>query len=357
MKPMSSGSPNAKIALVGEAPGAEEEIKGKPFVGGSGKELTRMLTQAGIQRSDCYILNTFNVRPPSNKIDLYFKTKASAKKSGDTIVESLGPRKSGSTKLFLLSKYKEHVDQLKKSLTESSAEIIIPLGGTANWALTGESSIAKARGYLTHWKDLNDRPRKLLPTYHPAAILRMWSNRIICLLDLIKAREILEGKRKPLERQMIINPTLKEIKEFFDQHLKNADYISFDIETKNRQITKISFAPSPQIGICIPFVDESKPGNSYWKATHIELAAWNWVRKILALPAIKIAQNGMYDVQYLWQLYGIPTANFTEDTMLMHYALMPEMQKSLGFMGSIYCNELNWKELRTPGTTAKKADD
>src|SRR6266850_5640969 len=59
----------ARIMLVGEAPGAQEEAEGIPFVGESGKELNRMLQEAGITRSECFVTNVCRVRPPGNDIN------------------------------------------------------------------------------------------------------------------------------------------------------------------------------------------------------------------------------------------------------------------------------------------------
>ena len=64
----SDGSKNAKIMLIGEAPGADEDKQGKPFVGRAGKLLNEFLKQAGIDRhKDLYIANTLKCRPPENR--------------------------------------------------------------------------------------------------------------------------------------------------------------------------------------------------------------------------------------------------------------------------------------------------
>src|ERR1700674_2494987 len=67
----------ARIMLVGEAPGYEEEQKGLPFQGASGQELNRMLGEAGITRSECFITNVCRQRPPNNDLNLFI---AKAKK-------------------------------------------------------------------------------------------------------------------------------------------------------------------------------------------------------------------------------------------------------------------------------------
>ncbi len=112
-------------------------------------------------------------------------------------------------------------------------------------------------------------------------------------------------------------------------------------------ITCIGFAGDPDHALCIPFVDRRTKSFSYWDNPEDELLAWNWVRTILQSPAPKEAQNGMYDIQWLWRRMGIAPRNSTLDTMLQAHALQPELPKSLGFLGSIYTNESSWKQMRT----------
>lgn len=64
---MGDGDPNAEIMFIGEAPGKNEDIQGKPFVGAAGKFLNTMLEQAGMDRSDVYITNIVKYRPPNNR--------------------------------------------------------------------------------------------------------------------------------------------------------------------------------------------------------------------------------------------------------------------------------------------------
>ncbi|MCF0197808.1 MAG: uracil-DNA glycosylase, partial [Bacteroidaceae bacterium] len=61
------GSPDAKVMIVGEAPGRNEDLQGKPFVGAAGKLLNELLAEAGLKREDVYIANVLKCRPPSNR--------------------------------------------------------------------------------------------------------------------------------------------------------------------------------------------------------------------------------------------------------------------------------------------------
>jgi hypothetical protein len=76
-------------------------------------------------------------------------------------------------------------------------------------------------------------------------------------------------------------------------------------------------------------------------------------------PIPKTFQNGLYDLQYIWSCWKCPTKNFEHDTMLLHHSLQPELPKSLGFMGSVYTDEISWKLLRAlvDSETTKREDE
>ena len=93
---------------------------------------------------------------------------------------------------------------------------------------------------------------------------------------------------------------------------------------------------------------------SYWPNAADEVRAWKFIRHVMNSPIPKLGQNFLYDMQYLWKVARIPTRNFRHDTMLLHHALYPGMQKSLAFQGSIYTFEPAWKGLRREGD---KEDD
>ena len=75
MKVLTEGPPDAKIMILGEAPGKEEDISGKPFQGYAGQTLNNLLGQAGIARYQCLVTNVARERPPVNKISFYFQDK------------------------------------------------------------------------------------------------------------------------------------------------------------------------------------------------------------------------------------------------------------------------------------------
>lgn len=324
------GPRSAKIVLVGEAWGEQEEKTGIPFIGQSGQELGRMLSEAGISFSDCLFTNVLNLRPPSNNLESLCVPKAEVPK--DYKWSPLGTGK------YLPESLLPHVIRLHSELETIRPNLVVALGGTASWALLNNSKISTIRGVTT--SALHLPGQKILPTYHPAAVLRQWALRVVVLQDLLKSKRQAQFPEliRP-RREVLVNPTFEEIAEWYS---RPASIYSVDIETGARMIKCIGFARSRSDSIVIPFVDFSRPGGNFWSTREEECRAWRWVEAFCAKPIPKLFQNGLYDLQYLVRR-GIKPVQCTEDTMLLHHSLYPELQKGLGFLGSIYTDEASWK--------------
>ena len=137
----SDGNPRSKIMLIGEAPGHDEDIQGKPFVGRSGKLLDKMLNAIELSRDKVYIANIIPWRPPNNR-----------RPTDDEIN-------------MCLPMIKKHIEIINPSA-------ILLLGSTATHALIKNSEgITKIRG---KWFDIEINRKKypMLPTFHPAFLLR-----------------------------------------------------------------------------------------------------------------------------------------------------------------------------------------
>jgi hypothetical protein len=245
------------------------------------------------------------------------------------------------------------VERLRGELESVKPNIIIALGGTASWALLRAPKITAVRGTVAQSSLVNS---KVLPTYHPAAILRNWANRPLLVTDLIKAsRESTFPEIRRPERKVYYDPTIHDLAEI-EAILLRARLLGTDIETKNKTITCIGFAPSADAAYVIPFLDPRKPSGSYWDNAKDEVDAWRMVERVLESPVPKVFQNGLYDLQYILRM-GLKVRNVTDDTMILHHAMYPELQKSLGFLGSVYTNEASWKLLRPRGEDSNKRED
>jgi uracil-DNA glycosylase len=342
-----SGPRTAKIALVGEAWGKSEALIGLPFMGYSGQELTRLLADAGIQRSQCFLTNVFPFQPAAdNKIEALCGPKAMVGKD-----YKLPPLSAGK---YILSDYLPCLERLREELETVRPNLVIALGNTASWALMNQTAISRIRGTVAESTLIPGL--KVLPTFHPASVLRNWAQRPIVFADFIKAkREADWPEIRTVHRQVLIDPHIHELWDWF-RYLSPSAMLGCDIETKDGQITMISFADSPTRGVVVPFIRPKAKwaqGVSYWPTLALELEAWHFVKTVLAGPQAKVWQNGMYDLQYL-AMMGFRVMNCTDDTMLLHHSLYPELPKSLGFLGSIYTNERSWKQLRTAKDEEKK---
>jgi DNA polymerase len=160
------------LVFVGEAPGKEEVRQGKPFVGRSGQLLNEMLAESGIERSRSIIANVFRFQPPGNKVDHFFTSRRAAALSGIEIAEDLGPFGSAWCK----NEYSKEINELACLLGGSRPRIIVALGRTPFWALTGGSGLLANVGRLFDCRLLPGT--SVLPTFHPSYILRgNWSKR------------------------------------------------------------------------------------------------------------------------------------------------------------------------------------
>lgn len=336
----------SEILVCGEAWGEQEEEARQAFVGKSGFFIKQCFAQAGIDWSSCYITNVFNLRPkPSNDVSNLCGPKTEGIPGMPALIKGK----------FVRREYLSELTRLYQEINDVNPNVIIALGGTAAWALLGSTGIKNIRGAgaLTSVPSLR-RPFKILPTYHPAAVLREYSLRPILLADLDKARRYSTTPElvRP-SREIWIEPDLMDLAAFERKHLTGAKRLSIDIETKGDQITCIGFAPSESAAIVIPFWSDLRPRHSYWPTESEEIMALGYVRRWCE-EYESVFQNGLYDMHRIWRQWGIRCRGNTDDTMLLHHSLQPEMEKGLGFLGSIYTDEASWKFMRKAVETGKK---
>jgi uracil-DNA glycosylase family 4 len=131
------GNPNADVMFIGEAPGADEDAQGEPFVGRAGQLLNKIIEAISMKREEVYICNIIKCRPPNNRAPL--------------------PSESETCTPYLL-----------KQIEIIKPKFIIALGRTsAQWLLKTNDGLADMRGKVHNYMGI-----KLIVTYHPAALLR-----------------------------------------------------------------------------------------------------------------------------------------------------------------------------------------
>ncbi len=143
------GNDEADLMFIGEAPGFHEDRQGEPFVGAAGQLLTRMLGEIGLRREDVYIANVLRCRPPGNRDPLPDE------------IESCTP-------------------WLAETISIVQPVVLVTLGNFATkFVLNTQRGITSMRGGVYGWHG-----RKVIPTFHPAAILRGGGEKSRQFLDL-----------------------------------------------------------------------------------------------------------------------------------------------------------------------------
>ena len=133
---------DASLMFIGEGPGADEDMEGRPFVGKAGKLLTKILDAAGISRTQVFISNVVKCRPPNNRVP-------------------------GLEEMMACNKY------LEAQIALINPGVIVCLGSTpTKWLLKTTEGISKIRGNWFKWRGID-----LMPMFHPSYLLRNQSRK------------------------------------------------------------------------------------------------------------------------------------------------------------------------------------
>lgn len=308
-----SGPLTAKLTIIGEAPGAEEERLQRPFVGASGHLLDRVLRAAGLRREETYITNLYKSRPPNNDISTVPKAQLEFARR-----------------------------DLRFELAElDSCRLLVPVGNKALWAVADVEGITKRRGAPIRCWD----GRIAIPTIHPAATFRQDSWTPSIYLDFQRAAQALAMLESNVavipQRKLLIAPTVEELREFIGT-IGPADPLSFDIETQPGRVICVGLSRDPSCAVSVLL---NSP-----EVVHL-------VDTVLADPTVpKVGQNVMYDVLMLERCLGIAVQGIVADTMLLHGVLEPELPHGLDFLNSMYCWEPYYKD-EAKGWSARQALD
>jgi uracil-DNA glycosylase family 4 len=316
------GEPRCPIWIVGEAPGSDEDQFGIPFVGSSGRELDRMLEEAGIPVSLCCFTNPFKVRPPDNDIER---------------IEETGIP----TQVF--------IDQFYEELREHKPTFIVPVGATALQILCSftidprdrETKISKWRGSILVSEELLWQ-HYIIPNYHPAYILREWGDRDVSVFVFRRVKEEFDfwnanARLQPLpERELIADPSFGEASEYLKECLNHNGPTSSDIELLARKVPIcISFSFDRRSAVSISLFD-GEPSNLR------EL--WRLINQVYTTKPI-VGQNWTtFDANWV-EACGFNSGIVRcDDTLVRHHVLHPEMSHKLDFQGMQYTRLPYWKD-------------
>lgn len=337
-----SGPCPSKIMIVGEMPGDQEVLKGYPFEGTAGDELSKMLADVGILRSTCMITSVLRVKLPGGLEDAMPERK-----------RDVNPERH--VTLGGVSVHKEvlgGIELLKREIELCQPNVIIALGSLALWALTGKTGIQDWRGSELQTSltlQMGYRP-KVIPTYSPSMVLRVWKTRPIVLQDLRRAkRESLSPELLIPKYDFLVDPQLSQVRFILHSILKQADQsegkmpLAVDIETRAYRIACVGIAWSKLNAMCVPFLC-TKGNGLYWSLEE-ETEIIKLFRQVLTHPNIEIiGQNFQFDSQYFYRYWSVIPENVF-DTMIAQHVCFSGMDKSLHYMSSMYCeHHVYWKD-------------
>lgn len=328
---LGTGKVPCDIAVIGEAPGAQEDEQGLPFVGAAGQTLRATLNNAGIDPSKCFITNAVSCRPPNNKTPTKGEINA-CKHWLDYQLERVKPK------------------------------YVLLLGNVPCQSVLGKKGITKLRG-----RPIERSGVTYLPTYHPAALLHDPSKRDEFESDLALFAEIVKGGGIAQEEDF--NPTEVLDEKTFRRMLDDlTGVVSYDLETTSLYPFKYV---KPKKGGKNEFYNESlitavgfATERAQWSIPfdHYEMReTWSMPRRRRMMRQILqrlkkckvIAHNGKFDQLWMWVHYDVLIpVHF--DTMLAHYNLDENdrhgleylAQKSFGAMPyDLDPTRAPWKEL------------
>lgn len=322
------GNTSSRVCILGEAPGEKEDLKGLPFIGPSGYLLDKMLNEAGFKNNEIWFTNPFKTRPPDNKLDRL-------------------PELGIPTKMFL--------DAFWEELERYKPTIIVSCGKTPTQLLcpfTKPKRIIKKQDEkkdgFGHWRgSLLTSPlltweHYIIPIYHPAFVLRQYSEREICTFILQRAHEELTyfQQKKALQplpiRSIITSPSFDIACNFLRRCIASPNPISVDIELLRRKVPyTISFAVSPTEAISF----------SFWNYPPNQLCQlWRLMDHVFTNKQ-QIGQNyTTFDAHWLRALGFSVNLSLVHDTLIRHHILWPGLRHKLEFQTMQYTREPYYKE-------------
>jgi uracil-DNA glycosylase family 4 len=296
------GPHDARLMIVGEAPGREEEAFGRPFVGKTGQMVRNILTKLNCHPDSVYWTNVVKVRPPDNEIKRL-------KEFGYQIAD--------------------FESELWSEINTIKPNCILAFGNTALTALTGMEGIEKYRGSILQSCYASN---KVVATIHPASLMHKESDakmqdwKMLVVIEWDIKRAINQSKFPDLrlpDRNLIVCKSNLDLYRFLNRN-SGSKTVSVDIETFRTIPICISFAFNSFEAISVPLFNNLGSHENDALMTRSDLLqCWKDVAELLANPKIqKIGQNFKFDEKQLMLAVndtlpiGLLTRGFYFDTML-----------------------------------------
>ena len=348
-------NPGAQIALVGEAPGEQEEKAERPFVGPSGDEVMRALGAAQLRRRDVHITNVLLCRPPKNELDNLLAKISSENR------ERQKRNKELKAKWELARRANPWLEEPRyEDLTPSPisccaprlrSEIshitkIIALGGTAaKTVMNTQQNIMSIRGGFVELNEGGGFPaRQVMPTVHPSFVLRSPRFMHVFRNDIFKAAQRFRGAAAWKPPHIIYHPSPDQLEAFLST--PNIPYWTYDLETDGIEplTAKIRCVGIGTAEVVVIIGLLGKDGFTRFYTYEDQQRVIEIMKRFFTDPAkLKVGHNsGSYDTNCLNAQWGIwPTPAL--DTILLHRLVESELPHGLGFVGSMYTDAPSWK--------------
>jgi uracil-DNA glycosylase family 4 len=318
MAPSLSGHQDRyRVALVGEALGAEEEAAGAPFIGKAGHKLTRLIEWAGLDRSRFDIFNTAWCRPPNNKLE-------GEAYEHDAIA---------------------HCRSAHWGSLLQRSRVVVPMGNVPLHAFTGRKGILSVRGYVANGDGFH-----LVPTVHPSFIQRGQSKYSAPFIhDLQKAVELARDGMVFEQVQYELDPLPSVAYAWAKRYVHNLEaghvrYLAYDIETPYKGddegdldadddptyfIERIGFSYAPHTALSIP-----------WEGPYLPA-----IKLLLESGGEKVVWNAGFDNPRI-RHNGVAINGLVHDGMVAWHVLHSDLPKGLGFVATFTCPyQPAWKHL------------
>lgn len=309
-----------KVALVGEALGADEAIQGAPFVGKAGFKLTRLIEWAGLERGRFDIFNTVWCRPIDNKLEGTSFEKPAI----------------------------EHCKEAHWRGLVGRNRVVVPMGNVPLAAFTGRKGILSLRGYITEsvaWPEVH-----ILPTVHPSFIQRGQSKYSAAFIhDLQKAVELARDGMRFEATEYHLDPLPGVAYEWAREYRQvlevgNARYLAYDIETPYKGEDEGDLDPESDSSYHIDRIGFSYLGGKAlsipWEGPYLPT-----IRLLLESSGDKVVWNSGFDTPRI-RRNGVKINGLIHDGMVAWHVLHSDLPKGLGFVATFTCPyQPPWKHL------------
>lgn len=328
-----------RMLVIGEAPGADEESQGRPFVGRSGRELETTLSKIGRTRDDLSISNVLLCRPPGNRLNRLLRQVSKQNKER---------RKAGEPPLP--GPLECCAPRLAREVDEAPSLLI--LGSTALHAVIGEAGgekrLFKLRGFPFMRERLGASPQPALVTLHPAYVLRsrQWTETFRA--DVAKAFRHAAGRLEWEEPEIVWDPTPSQVDGLLSR--MSSEIVAVDVETTRASVERNTL-------LCVG-LGTAKFGFTTWfqsiedpprKAACSSAFARERIANFLARHSKICGQNvNVFDRRVL-ERYGMPLPLpywRVKDSVIAHHVIDGELPHDLNYLSSRYTDAPRHK----PGT-------